>query len=467
MLNEVEILGSIDGAIKHALDQIKAVDTEIASMTERLVALRREQSEVYQSLARIRMNEIAGEDVVRGLSAAEQKAQNLLDQRRESQRAIDEQLEDLERDLARLTKKRSALAERVAQETEALEQAERTTLEALAATDDYQAQLAVTEKAEAIARHAEQKTAFAEEDRAEKGEPYEDDPLFAYLWQRGWGTSRYRGGTVARFFDGKVADLIDYDKARPNYAMLLEIPKRLAEHAERQRAIAEEQANRLGSMEEEALASSEASARARTLADVDGELDGIEEQIEDAQKRRSEIVSQRAELSSGQDERTREALQLVIAALQHQDLQSLKRQAERTPSPEDDTVVDNVQDIEADIAEAEVILKDREAMREERRQRLQEVEQLRRDHRQHGNGRDVYDFQDSSMLSVLLTEMLAGALSRDGLRDQINRRRRPRLPGGWGGGIPRLPRRRGGFGGGGFRTGGRLSSRGFRTGGSF
>lgn len=467
MLNGVQVLGSIDGAIEHALDQVRAVDKEIASLTEQRVALRQEQSKAYQSLARLRMDEIAGEGVVRSLSAAEQQARDLLDQRSEDQRAIDEQLEDLGQELARLTEQRSYLASRVAQDTEALEDAERTVLEALAATDDYKAQFAEAEKAEAIARHSEQKTTFAEEDRVEKGKPYEDDPLFAYLWERGWGTSRYRAGPIARFFDGKVSDLIDYDKARPNYTMLLEIPKRLAEHAERQRAIADEQANRLESKEEEALARSEVGARAKALADADSELDEIEKQIEDAQQRRNEILSHRTQLSSGQDERTKEALQVLIAAVQRQDLQSLKRQAERTPSPEDDTVVDRVQDIEADIAETEALLKDREAMRDKRRQRLQEVEQLRRDQRQRRYGRDVFDFQDSSMLNMLLTEILAGTLSRDAAWDQINRRRRPRVPGGWGGGGPRLPRRRGGFGGGGFRTGGRLSGKGFRTGGSF
>ena len=83
---------------------------------------------------------------------------------------------------------------------------------------------------------AEKKAEQAERDLAEKRVPYEADPLFMYLWRRGFGTGAYRANSFVRYFDRKVARLVGYQGARANYATLLELPVRIREHAERLRA---------------------------------------------------------------------------------------------------------------------------------------------------------------------------------------------------------------------------------------
>jgi hypothetical protein len=88
----------------------------------------------------------------------------------------------------------------------------------------------------AIVAKAEEKAAQAEADREEKRKPYEADPLFMYLWRRRFGTREYQASALVRALDRKVAHLIDYETARVNYTMLMELPQRLREHAERLRA---------------------------------------------------------------------------------------------------------------------------------------------------------------------------------------------------------------------------------------
>ncbi|MBA3518387.1 MAG: hypothetical protein H0T75_12260 [Rhizobiales bacterium] len=83
---------------------------------------------------------------------------------------------------------------------------------------------------------AERKAAQAECDLEEKRKPYEADPLFMYLWTRAFGTPRYRAVPLVRSIDRKVARHIGFDEARRNYAVLIELPVRLREHAERLRA---------------------------------------------------------------------------------------------------------------------------------------------------------------------------------------------------------------------------------------
>lgn len=83
---------------------------------------------------------------------------------------------------------------------------------------------------------AETKAAQAERDLEEKRKPYEADPLFMYLWRRKYGTPEYRAKGLARYLDRKVARLIEFDGARRNYAVLIELPVRLREHADRLRS---------------------------------------------------------------------------------------------------------------------------------------------------------------------------------------------------------------------------------------
>lgn len=80
---------------------------------------------------------------------------------------------------------------------------------------------------------AQEKVQQAEADREEKRKPYEADPLFMYLWRRRYGTRDYDAGAFVRFFDRKVAHLIDFESARVNYTLLMELPDRLREHADR------------------------------------------------------------------------------------------------------------------------------------------------------------------------------------------------------------------------------------------
>src|SRR5690606_16754243 len=77
-----------------------------------------------------------------------------------------------------------------------------------------------------VAEESLRKTLQAETDREEKGRPYRDDPLFMYLWERRYGTGTYRANNLVTYLDGLVAGLVRYRDARPNFAMLNDIPLR-------------------------------------------------------------------------------------------------------------------------------------------------------------------------------------------------------------------------------------------------
>ena len=114
---------------------------------------------------------------------------------------------------------------------EALDEQRQRTAERIQSDAAWRAAKSAVETAEKIAVNADEKASQAEADLAAKGKPYEDDPLFIYLWRKKHGQADDRSGLFVRFFDRKVAGLVGYRDARANYAMLQEIPLRLREHA--------------------------------------------------------------------------------------------------------------------------------------------------------------------------------------------------------------------------------------------
>jgi archaellum component FlaC len=476
MLSGMQVLGSIDQAVRQALDEAAAIDQEIAGLTERRLRLHEQEGQACRELALLRLNASSQERLVPPLSAAEERARALLARRSDAVIEVDRRLVAAEKERTEIAHAQAAVQQQIDADEAALSQAEAAALQRLSETAAYRQQAEAVATAERIARHAEEKTAFAEADRITKGKPYEADPLFMYLWQRGLATPAYRHGAFTRWLDRKVGRLIGYDRARANYAMLQEIPRRLRQHAERCRAAAQAEAERLEALERRALSDDAAAAQQR--AQLEGrktELTGILSEMEAAERKIDDIMSLRAALTSGEDSETKAALIGIVDALQRQDVRTLREQARRTPALDDDRIVERIGEIEEDLAAVEAEMQRRKAQQVAQRQRLAELEQVRNEYRRGGYSAGAWNFGDPRMLSILLGQMLGGALSRDGFWEQMHRRRMPMpAPGGFGGGLG-LPRWPGGSGGG-FGGGGggmsmprapRSGGGGFRTGGTF
>ncbi len=150
-------------------------------------------------------------------------------------------LEDNRLRLATLAERREALVKEVAGAEADRDAAAEAVEGALAAVEEvrskamtgaqglpaWQAAKAALANAESIATEAEKKAASSEAELGAKRKPYDDDPLFIYLWRRRFGTADYRAGNFVRMIDRIVADLVGFGDVRPNYAALIEIPLRL------------------------------------------------------------------------------------------------------------------------------------------------------------------------------------------------------------------------------------------------
>ena len=237
MISGRQALATIEQTIGQARGEEGRLDAALKSAADQMARLRAERMDAFRALARLKLDTMTRDGMVRALDAAERQALDLLAQRRqaferlmERRRAAEQAVKDRE---AERHAKAAALEEALKPIAAVRQQVEAQ----VRASPEWAAQRARIEDAPTIAAEAEKKAAQADADREAKRKPYEADPLFMYLWRKKFGTAEDRSGPLVRFFDRRVARLVGYDKARANYVLLNEIPQRLREHAERMKAI--------------------------------------------------------------------------------------------------------------------------------------------------------------------------------------------------------------------------------------
>ena len=478
MISGAEALTDIDAAIQQVRRDLAATHRTMEETAGGLIELDASETDAYQALARHRLGETAGgarsgrfeqltNDVREMLAQRAGQIADLSIRVAESMRAQ----EALEAERERERKSVDAVRSRV-------DEATAWTQERLAEDDAYQAQLELARKAAEIAERARQKTETAERDYAEKGRPYEADPLFFYLWSRGYGTSRYRTWPIIRTLDDWIARLCGFGEARRNYAALTEIPKRLAEHMAQVEIRATAEAEALEALERAALTADGVDTLNDELNAEEEKLAKIDTRISEAEAAHLALVEDQERFASFEDGTAKRAVEQLATGLRRDTLAELRRDAEATATRKDDALVQRLSQLARRRHDIAAAIEQRKQTLQSLKVRLTELEGIRREFKDRGLGSDVSAFGDRNLLNLLLMEFLRGSLSRGGLWDELRRQHRynPRrsrpdfgsggLPSG-GRGWPGFPTGRGGSGGFGFPSGRSMGRGGFRTGGGF
>lgn len=507
-----DVLGAIQRSLSEAQGRTADLDARLGEAQARLVQLDAARARELQALARWRVAQLAApEGLVARLVEAERQARALLDRRDAEAVRLQERLTQAGTRATELGAERARAQDALEAAADALDAAEAATQARLAADPAFQAAGDRAREAERTAVHADAKATASEAERDEKGRAYRADPLFDYLWRRGFGTPAYRASPLVRTLDRWVARLVRYDDARPNYARLLELPERLRAHATAVGADADAALAALRRLEEEArladgLPALDDARRAaeQRLAEVDARIEAH------AGERRAALQAYEA-LVAGEDPHTREAVAFLTSEFGREDLQTLRRAALATPMPEDDAIVARLLDLERAREAAATAARELKEVATRDRTRASDLEELRRRFTGQGFDRPGTTFADATLIGTLLVQLLQGAVTRDALWRVLEQQRRYAPPrtdpnfgsgsfgrgspwtgsgtgsrpsggfggtgrAGGGGGLPSgggFKPSGGGFkpggsvGGGGFRTGGSVGGKGFRTGGKF
>lgn len=421
----------IESAIVSLHRQENELDSALASATAEAERLRRERSDAFRELARIKLDEITAKRLVEDLDAAETRAIRLLESRRlEVDRAAAQRQAALSA-LEQAEADRSSAAATLEAAIDAVDELRAKVAEEIKSSEDWISAKTAFDSAKRVAEAAEAKADQSEEELAGKRKPYDQDPLFAYLWSIGYLTPRYRAGVFARFMDAMAARHIGFADARLNYAMLIQIPARLREHARLQREIAEERRRSLEAIEQRALSAAGEDELARSVEEARRKLAEADEAVERAQAAlRAADEKRDAIIANVEDAAYRDALQTIATADAQDRLETLVQEAKRTATPADDSMVQRIGElneridrIDAEIAEL------RKSARSIAERRL-EVERARDRFRKSGYDHPDATFDNELDLERILGQILGGAVTGSVLWDLLRDGFGLRYPGG-------------------------------------
>jgi hypothetical protein len=464
MITGRDTLQEINDHVLQAESQIENADREMENLNARLSELRIEEADQFRQLAKFRLDEMSAGQVVARLDKVHHAVPTFLDQHKQALVELDNKLEQLKQSRQKLEQQHETGINVRDKAVEALQRQLEESKKKLEQDQDYQLQKEKAIRAAEVTRRADEKASQSEADLASKGEPYQEDSIFMYLWQRRYMTPDYRANGIIRSLDGWVARLIDYREARADYHMLSELPLRLREHADRAAEEARRQQEALQALERQTAEKDGVGASQTALEKEEAQLQQVNDKIETYEKRYQELLAQKADFAAGKDKYTQKAVEVLVAELESEDTLELYRQAQATPRPEDDAIVMRLHKLQQEQQETNKRISDFKADRQQHRKALEELTKLGGKFRRSNYDTRYSSFPTNLGIGILLGEILRGGRSSGSAWDRIGEAQKWDFPdiggsGGSGGG---------GFGGfGGFGSGGGFGGGGFRTGGGF
>jgi chromosome segregation ATPase len=415
-----QTLASIEGAIAKLHGEEGQLDQALRSAVGDADRLRKERSEGLRELARIKLDEMTAGRLVGNLDAGERRAMQVLDDYRLRMAAVTEQRAALLREVASAEAERHTAAAAVEAALEVVETLRAQAEAKVQTTPEWRAAKARRDEADAVATEAEKKAAASEAELGAKKKPYDGDPLFAYLWQRRFGTAAYSAGNIARAIDRMVAEFIGFSDARPNYAALIEIPLRLREHATAQRATVAEPQAALADIERRAMLELGVDAKEKVLAEARHKLAVVDDTVDKKQGVLRKLDETRKALVAGDGNPAyNEALETIAAADSKDDLAALYAEARRTPTTADEAIVRGLEAIDAKIAAAEVEIAGLRRTAQELSSRRLEVEQVRDRFRTTGYDHPQATFDNNGAIADTLKNILEGVVRSGVLWDLL------------------------------------------------
>lgn len=475
-----QTLRSIEQGIVRLRQDVDGLDQQLSASSDTLVNLRQSNAARFRRMAEIRLDSVISGEVSDSLTRVDAMARDLMQQRKQKRADLIARIESLEAERSQAEQQREAAAAETGAATERLDAAEAAVQQRLENDPAYMAQLEATRAAEARAGRSREKTGQAAATRKEKGVPYETDPLFMYLWKRGYGSSDYRAWPLTRWLDGWVAGLCHYEQARRDYAALLKIPERLGAHADRLEQAADEEFIALVKLETAAAEVDGVPQLQQAVADAQAVLDGLDQQIGALEEQVHAHTTEKSSFARGEDTDFRRAVDLLTDALQGERLLTLYDYARATATAEDDMLVHEMEDARDELRAAGEEVDDQLRMRDRVEDRLRELESIRQRFKRSRYDSVHSQFRDDGRLDSALVQFIAGAATAGELWKALERSQRYRRiksdpsfgsggfqprPGSWHTPFPtggpldwgRSSRRSPGRfpgGGGGFRTGG-------------
>jgi len=473
MVSGREALLSVEQGISRARGDERGLDAALRSAMAEARRLRHEVAEGFRALARARLDAIVRDQVIGELDETERQALAILEGRRRQVDELARQRDEAQAVLDKAETAKHARDQELADALEALDEQHDRTAERIKTDERWRKARKAVEAALQVAQNADKKADDAEADLAAKGKPYEDDPLFMYLWNKHAGQADDASGSFVRVVDRMVERSVGYRDARANYAMLREIPVRLREHATNKEHDVDTAKGEVAALERKALIADGIEPLETRAETTHAAMVAAEQSVKKITADLAKIEAKRHWIIESDDEKgEKRAVDLFAQALEREDLRRLYQQAVTTQTKDDDHAISAISSAQVALQKADGEVAQIRAQMREMARRRSELEGARDRARSigyddprgtFGGGQDVI----GNVIGGILSGAMQGAVLDRILRDNYRAPRRRADPdfGQWGG-ASSFPSP---WGQGGGTIGGSQPPRGggWRTGGSF
>lgn len=411
MISGRETLDSIEQALKEVSETVDRLNGELDQTNQDKAKLIAQRLEAFQGLARFRTELALVDGVIDEADQLSGQVRTILQVRQKTLESLKERQARAENERAQLLDRQKSADAEIERLEEELDAHGKRARQILASDPAYSGHAKRHEELEGMVAKASEKAEKSRAEDAKKGAPYRDDPLFMYLWERKYGASDYDKTGIIRALDEWVARLIGYQDARANFAILTQIPERLAAHVERLRQAAQ--------TEREALDVIEA-AKIKELAGAD-----LPEKLRAAHLQRSKETAALEHLNAelletgnqlklyaeGLDQSFQDAVEKTAAFLNSQTLSALLTEARRTPDVSDDEFVALIGKLADELAALERIAKTKREALDAAFARKQELLRIASEFRRSRYDRPGSVFEPGAGGEVLLKLLLEGAIN--------------------------------------------------------
>lgn len=343
--------------VQHHLERERE---SILSAKDRREALRDDRGEVLDALAEHYLPELTQQAVAETWSEVRDQMMQVLRRKQEHTGRVELELAD--------AKRRREQAEQQWAEINAAYNEAQAEQERIAATVEQQLRqdekfIELTDRAamaESALERAEANLQEIDQESARKLPAYDDSALFRYLYDRGYGTDRYKHRGFTRRMDRQLARYIGYTQAKQSYEFLSKTPDQMREIIAQDRQALEIVMGELETRRDRAAAEQHlpeaigkteelAERRREKLANLDSLLDEIETK-----------TAERTDVEDARGVYYREAIDLFRELLDRQDVSELRRRAEQTSEITDDQIVARLMGVDDKIQQVDqVARKDR------------------------------------------------------------------------------------------------------------
>jgi len=417
------VLTELRESIGNLETEQEKLSREVYNYDGSIEALVSKREKIFGDLAFQYLPEMEADALKRTLSEVSQEVQSLFKKKQERRLELDKEIDSLSGTRKDLELKLKSTDDTFEKEEEEKDELAKEVRNDLNEDERYTSLIGNAEKEKARITQNKLRVKEAKNLAQEKLPEYENNKLFSYLINAGYGTPEYRAGSIRKRLDSRVANIINYKDNKLNYDFLTSMPKLMEAKVKEREHELETILKLIEEIEGEV-------AEEHGLTKKVGEIDKLTKkrnklisELEDNGKAAQVYSAERTALDGTKDPYHQQALGRLKDYLKGKTIYDLKELASSTRTREDDDIVQSIGDIDSKIKDLKSKAKLVINSRDEKKTKLDGLRTIETEfsRRNYNSSRSYFDGEFD--LNTFIIGYLAGSYSHSDILDNMGSHR--------------------------------------------